>query len=197
MRKKSHISLAIYIADSLNSIELKRHRKAFFIGSILPDCKPSFFTTKHEYLGTISMVENKIKQLTSAYNPLQYNERSYVIDLGQVLHYVADYFTFPHNVTYGGNLKDHCKYEKELKFGLRSYIKSGDALKAHSELKNFTSCEALFKFIEKAHQEYLSLKRNVQEDCMYIVSVCRQVAEAILNLLSLQKEKTFGLVYAH
>lgn len=196
MRKKSHISLAIYIADSLNSKELKRHRKAFFIGSILPDCKPSFFTTRHEYIGTISMVKDKIQQLTSEYAPQQYNERNYIIDLGQVLHYVADYFTFPHNVTYDGNLKDHCKYEKDLKFGLRSYIKSGDAIKIPSEFKNFTSCDALFKFIEKAHQEYMSLKRNVQEDCMYIVSICRQVAEAILSLLTMQKEKAHGLIYA-
>lgn len=189
MRKKSHISLAMYIADSLNSNELSKHRKAFCIGSILPDCKPSFLTIKHEFNGTISMVEDKIREMTTDYDPNGQSERKYVIDLGQVLHYVADYFTFPHNTTYDGNLKDHCVYEKELKFSLRSYIRSGKALKATNEPIECKTCETLFRFIEKAHQEYLSMKRNVEEDCAYIVRICHQVAVAILNLLNIQKAK--------
>ncbi len=196
MRKKSHISLAMYIADSLDSNELSRHRKAFYIGSILPDCKPSFLTTKHEFTGTISMVEDKIREMTTDYDPNSQSERRYVIDLGQVLHYVADYFTFPHNTTYQGNLKDHCVYEKELKFSLRSYIKSGEALKVANEPIECKTCEALFRFIEKAHQEYLSMKRNVEEDCAYIVRICHQVAAAILNLLNIQKAKLPAFAYA-
>ena len=46
-----------------------------------------------------------------------------MIDLGQIFHYIADYFTFPHNSNYSGSLKDHCIYEKYLKFRLRSYIR--------------------------------------------------------------------------
>lgn len=196
MRKKSHISLAMYIADSLNTAELSRHRKAFCIGSILPDCKPSFLTTKHEFTGTISMVENKIREMTTEYDPNGQSERKYVIDLGQVLHYIADYFTFPHNATYDGNLKDHCAYEKELKFSLRSYIRSGEAMKVQSEPIECTTCDAIFKFLEKAHQEYLSMKRNVEEDCACIVRICHQVAEAILNLLNIQKSRLYSFSYA-
>ena len=43
MRKKSHISLARYIVNSLDDKELKKHRFSFYIGSVLPDIKPSFF----------------------------------------------------------------------------------------------------------------------------------------------------------
>lgn len=42
MRKKSHISLARYIVNSLDDKELKKHRFSFYIGSVLPDIKPSF-----------------------------------------------------------------------------------------------------------------------------------------------------------
>ena len=36
--------------------------------------------------------------------------------LGVIIHYIADYFTFPHNDHYPGNVKDHCYYERDLKF---------------------------------------------------------------------------------
>lgn len=142
------------------------------------------------------MIEDKIRDMTTGYNPKELSERKYAIDLGQVLHYMADYFTFPHNTTYDGNLKDHCAYEKELKFSLRSYIRSGEAGKIPTEPINCTTCEALFKFIERAHREYLTMKRNVEEDCAYIVRICRQVAEAILNLLNIQKSKLYAFSYA-
>ena len=35
MRKKSHISLARYIVNSLDDKELKKHRFSFYIGSLL------------------------------------------------------------------------------------------------------------------------------------------------------------------
>lgn len=196
MRKKSHISLARYIVHSLDNQELVKHRKAFYFGSILPDCKPSFLTTKHEFAGTFSMVEDKIRQMISEYDPLQHSERGYAINLGQVLHYIADYFTFPHNEIYDGNLKDHCVYEKELKFGLRAYIKSGEAEKVSEGTTEIDSCDALMRFIKKAHQEYLNMKHSIEKDCLYIVSICQQVAEAILNLFRLQGNRKSAIVYA-
>ena len=48
MRKKSHISLAKYIVGRVEEQGLVKHKKAFYLGSILPDCKPSFFTEKQE-----------------------------------------------------------------------------------------------------------------------------------------------------
>lgn len=32
-------------------------------------------------------------------------KRRYYMNLGQVTHYVADYFTYPHNKIYPGNLR--------------------------------------------------------------------------------------------
>ena len=53
MRKKSHILLARYLADQMQTTaSLQSHRKAFCLGSILPDIKPSFITRRHEFYGT-------------------------------------------------------------------------------------------------------------------------------------------------
>ena len=42
MRKKSHISLARYIVNNMEDNDLKKHKLSFYIGSVLPDIKPSF-----------------------------------------------------------------------------------------------------------------------------------------------------------
>ena len=47
LRKKSHILVARYLADQMPATKsLQSHRKAFCLGSILPDIKPSFLTKK-------------------------------------------------------------------------------------------------------------------------------------------------------
>ncbi len=56
-----------------------------------------------------------------------YKERVLFRRMGVVMHYLADYFTFPHNVTYGGSLKDHCLYERDMKYALRSYVRTSEA----------------------------------------------------------------------
>ena len=47
MRKKSHISLAWYLMNNEGMESVKHHKGAFYIGSILPDCIPSFLVRKH------------------------------------------------------------------------------------------------------------------------------------------------------
>jgi hypothetical protein len=182
LRKKSHISLAKYIVEDVRVPELEAHRKAFYLGSILPDCKFSFLTKRHEFGETFDLVTAQIRRLSEREGREHSNLRAYMRHLGEVIHYVADYFTFPHNNTYDGNLKDHCYYEKALKFRLREYVRSGEAFRECMEVRHFATAEAVVSFIKNAHREYVSRKRNVEEDCRYIVRICRQVVQAILSL---------------
>ena len=183
MRKKSHISLACYLVSQTNFQELINHKKAFYVGSILPDCKPSFLTTKHEFGETFSMVQERIVSLTADVDGLTNRSGRFMREMGEIIHYMADYFTFPHNITYDGNLEDHCYYEKDLKFGLRAYIKSGQAVQEKQEYLPIQSADELFAYIGASHKEYLSRKRNVEQDCQYIVHVCCQVLHTIVFLI--------------
>lgn len=127
MRKKSHILVARYLADQMPATKsLQSHRKAFCLGSILPDIKPSFLTKKHEYFGTFEEIQGKMKALIDN-DPKGSKERVYWRRFGEVMHYMADYFTFPHNTNFTGNLYEHNKYEKHLKNHLKRYIESGAA----------------------------------------------------------------------
>lgn len=184
MRKKSHILLARYLADQMAvSRSLQSHRKAFCLGSILPDIRPSFFTKKHEFYGTIDEIQKKIQKLVEL-EPEKCNERVYWRQLGEVIHYMADYFTFPHNRTYTGTLIQHGKYEKALKKDLKFCIKSGKADFHVKEAVSFENLQELFAYIGKSHEQYLKKTRNVAEDIEFILNMCYQVIQGMFGLWS-------------
>ena len=187
LRKKSHISLAKYIVDSLAEQELVKHRKAFYLGSILPDCKPSFITVKHEMEGTFPKVQRELEEIVARQQNSEINMRVFYRSLGEVIHYIADYFTFPHNSHYTGNLKDHCVYEEHLKKSLKEYIQSGEAKRnsalISASVQNLDSAEDICNFIQKAHETYVKLKNYVEGDCRHIVTLCHQVVAAVIRLI--------------
>lgn len=196
MRKKSHISLARYIVESADIQVLRAHKKAFCLGNILPDCKPSFLTTKHEYNKTFDLVKEDIEKLTEYCGGYEEAGRVYFRDLGQVIHYMADFFTFPHNEHYAGNLKAHCKYEKRLKHHLRKYLREGQALKNQDDTVYFEDCSQLITFIQNTHAEYVKFKRSVEEDCIFIVNLCSQIVFGILYLFGIINQPEGSVVFA-
>ena len=196
MRKKSHISLAKYMVDSLGDEELKKHKLSFYIGSILPDIKPSFLYKKHEMTGTFPSIRRHIKRLSEGEKVLEKAGRKYYMDLGQISHYLADYFTFPHNKIYPGGLKEHCSYEEKLKKDLRSFIKSGEAKKVtllskEGQEQPFHNAEALCDYIQGAHDDYLARKHGVEEDIRHIVEVNHKALQGMLEVLAERRAEHF------
>ncbi len=180
MRKKSHIILARYLVRESRDKELKRHKYAFYLGSILPDIKPSFMYRRHEINGTFLTLQEQIKELSSLM-PEEGEElcAKYYRHLGEVSHYIADYFTFPHNFNFTGGFREHCSYEKELKKRLHQYIMSGKAASCKKKFIEFAEPEALFEFLEKSHQEYISQDNSVEGDISHIVPINSQVIKSI------------------
>lgn len=186
MRKKSHISLANYLVHSKGFEGLRTHRKAFYVGSILPDCIPSFITRKHRIDTTFYILKKEIRKLTEEFDPSKGLNRYFCRHLGVVTHYIADYFTYPHNLIYEGTLKEHCAYEKDQKFAIQKYVKSEEARKVREQNGAFRSVEEICFFIEEMHAEYLKAIKAVKEDCMYIVELCHRVVDAILQIFELK-----------
>lgn len=183
MRKKSHVSLSIYLVNNLDSVLLENHKKAFIMGSILPDCRPSFVTTKHNMEETFDMVSAFIAKLTVDSTDYKRISTAYCRKLGEVTHYLADYFTYPHNEVFEGNIKAHCIYEKELKFALRTYIQEGQIHVNSGIAAGLDTPEALCTFVQDFHRQYLVSDKTVESDCRYIVALCHIVVEGILNML--------------
>lgn len=191
MRKKSHISLARHIVATTDDEELKKHRFLFYIGSVLPDIKPSFLYKRHEMTSTFPAIRKHIERLSEGEKVLKHKNRKYYLDLGQISHYLADYFTFPHNRTYPGSLKDHCSYEEKLKLDLREYIKSGRAAKQQIKKEKFENAKELCDFIQRAHDDYLAHKHDVEDDIRHIVEVNRKALAGMMDVLAEKRAEHF------
>ncbi len=185
MRKKSHISLTNYLIKSMKFDELMNHKKSFYIGSILPDCIPSFITRRHNIEETFGILKEEILKITDNYDVERGITGYYSRHLGVVTHYIADYFTLPHNDVFKGNLKDHCTYERDLKLALKSYVKSDEAVRRREENMIFKSVDEILKFIKEMHEEYLKAIKAIKVDCMYIVYLCHKVVDAILQIFEM------------
>ncbi|WP_033167839.1 zinc dependent phospholipase C family protein [Clostridium sp. KNHs205] len=185
MRKKSHISLAGYLLNSMNIDELFQHRKAFYYGSILPDIKPSFLTKRHTIEETFDILTEEIIKITDEFQVHKGINRYFTRHLGVVTHYIADYFTYPHNSIFTGSIKAHCGYEKKLITALKEYVKSEDAVKARAKNFLFATVEEILKFIKEMHAEYLKVAKKVAVDCVYIVELCHKVVDGILQIFEM------------
>ena len=109
-------------------------------------------------------------------------KRRYYMNLGQVTHYVADYFTYPHNKIYPGNLKDQCASEEQLKRSLKNYIMSRNMEAGEKVQADFSDAEALYEYILERHKQYLGRKINIETDIRNIVATNRMLVEAIADL---------------
>lgn len=105
------------------------------------------------------------------------------------MHYLADYFTFPHNVTYGGSLKDHCLYERDMKYALRSLMCARLRHSRSSRLQQMRqgqirTANELFAYIERMHRDYLRHPHSAQDDCRWIVELCSWVMFGMVNIIA-------------
>lgn len=188
MRKKSHISLAGYLVRELKLQELIKHKKAFYLGSILPDLNPKMVKEPHEISTSFEKFRDSVCCLIQEAKDGRCSERAFWRRIGMVIHYLADYFTFPHNTTYDGNLKDHCVYEGDMKYQMREYVRTPEAKMIFRNQKEYalqiSSEEALFSYIQEAHGSYLGERHSVIEDCRWILEMSAVVLVAILRMVN-------------
>ncbi len=185
MRKKSHLSLAKLLLSNMQVEDLNEHKKAFYMGSILPDLKPSFLTRRHTIDETFDILIDEIRRVTVDYDVNKGINGYYARHLGVITHYLADYCTYPHNHIFTGTMSEHVYYEKELKHMMRKYVNHSVALKDHVRHGISHSVEEIILFIQRTHKEYLRALKAVRIDIAYIVFLCHKVVDAILGFYEL------------
>lgn len=176
MRKKSHISLAMYLVRELKLEGLIRHKKAFCLGAILPDLTPKMITSPHEFETSYDKMQDFVRDIFRDGAENEWKERVLWRRIGVALHYMADYFTFPHNTSFDGSLKDHCMYESEMKYYLRDFVQTPEAGRIFREARRraagLGNLEALFAYVKKRHCAYMQRPHSVENDCYEIVMLC-------------------------
>ena len=182
MRKKSHLSLAGYIIDAVDDPMLE-HPMIFRFGSLEPDLIPSFITTKHRIDLTLGKLEKKVRFVVDNYDEEKGMTARLSANMGIITHYIADYFTFPHNLEYPGNMRQHIHYEEILKRRFREFVREKKQDETGFESIQLDSVEEIMRYVCDKHDEYLEMPKSIQSDCEFILRVASQVMMAIFDLI--------------
>ena len=82
-------------------------------------------------------------------------------------------------------------YEEKLKLDLREYIKSGRAAKQQIKKEKFENAKELCDFIQRAHDDYLAHKHDVEDDIRHIVEVNRKALAGMMDVLAEKRIEHF------
>jgi hypothetical protein len=132
---------------------------------------------------TFDLLKIEIGKISDNYDKEKGITTYYCRHLGVITHYLADYFTFPHNPGFSGTAKEHWNYEKELATVLQSYLEHCVSVQFSTINEHLHTVEEISNFIIGMHEEYIRLVQDIRMDCRFIVMLCYCVLEAILSLL--------------
>lgn len=166
METKDHFHLAKLITSQKDFIK-SAERTAFEYGCISPDINPFSYIKGHKYHTTIADVKRAIEKLHGQLKtPVDY------FRLGSAVHYIGDYFTFPHTPFFKGTLSEHLGYEKKL----HDYImKQRDGLENFS-FDEFSGAEKCIGLLDKLQKKYYDIKHSISSDWNYIRLACAGIA---------------------
>lgn len=168
MRKISHINLGNFLLECEN---IKAKRKSFLFGNILPDCIPTFIYVRHNIDNTLNKVEKLLTELYTM-NPESYR---FWIKLGCMMHYISDYFTYPHTKLFHEGFWKHNSYEKELKNKFKEHLENlenfhRNFLKTSVNIIDYIKEQQILYFTEKEKRI-----NDVELDIQYINRVCETI----------------------
>ncbi len=188
MFKRSHILLSRYLADEMNIKEIKEHTASLSIGSVLPDLSFRQRVKDHEFTRTWDDTKKRILDIEAFTSEERdkHSERALCRQIGMVLHYLADYFTCPHNPSYRINIIKHSFYEGRQAYHIRGYLKSPEAREKFISQKNLAEkvkdTEGLFSYIEDLHGLYLQDSSHTpKNDCEWVLDVCAFTAVVLTS----------------
>ena len=160
----------LVVTKSLTGNMHKTHKAALLLGSILPDLFVYTYLEGHIWEATFDIIINLI------YVFVEMGRGGFFsyLKLGWVLHYVEDYFTYPHNTVFEGTIPEHYAYEKKMTRWMRDGALEQMSMPICKELD---SSSQLKNRIQELHDNYLSQKMCNENDTAYM----RQMVSEILN----------------
>ncbi len=177
MFRQAHIILSGYLADEMQIPEISRHKLSLYIGAVMPDSTPKLRMKQHEFLVTWEDTKERIRMIETMSVTDARSERALCRQLGITQHYLADFFTCPHNHSYGLNLMEHGIYEGWEALRLRQYLYTPEAderFRSHKKIaERLRDTDELFSYIDWKHDRYMQADSHTPGgDCRWILDVC-------------------------
>lgn len=140
MKLKTHYMLSRIASENQSGLSLLQ-KKAFCIGSLLPDLSPMQFIHRHFYTKSAKYVFKKLRRLYGK------NSLASMLAYGKMAHYCSDFCCSVHRDGKIGNPSEHIKYESALeifainnKSKIKECIRKGtNGLKLHEIFNTYNS----------------------------------------------------------
>lgn len=178
-----------YIIDNLGfKLELKDLR----YGCMKPDFSPKLIAIPHYKNESFGILTDMILALKNTSLPVNSKQlKHFSSELGVVLHYITDYFCYPHNNESIDKMPLHFFYELNLDRELRKFLSSpSEAISSNLDLKAYNDINvSLIDFIELKHKQYMKECPSLLNDVVYELQCCFVVATQIINSLKIQSSQ--------
>ncbi len=190
MDSVSHIHVANLLMDYVEqTCGVTFDTSGFVYGNLKPDLTGTYLTKRHYPSLMMDEVMDKIHAFVNKYTIAPTNGRDLSVDLGEICHFMTDFFTFPHNDDiYDRNLLAHYVYEKRIALIIRRRMTEARFEEWVSPIIPPLSVDALISRIGKMHDEYRAAGRHhcINDDLMYI---CRVTTMVVLSIISIVYEQ--------
>lgn len=182
MRKKSHWRLANYL---IRDNERPMIAFMFKVGSVAPDFMLRSMLLGHTYDETCHRVEQRLDKLAECgrWNMLS------AYRMGYVTHYLADYFTAPHNKVKDFGFMEHCLFEKQQQEQMRRYLET-----LWENPKQYYDTSDAMNYLKLQHESYEQEEPDVENDCAYIVEITEQVTYQMFALFNERQNIRYRLL---
>lgn len=184
----SHTTVAGCLLDYMEqTVGVTFDRKAFYFGNLKPDLKGEYLTKRHNPSVMFEEVMEKLRNFIAAFRIETCNGAALSEALGEICHYVTDFFTFPHNDTiYEHGLLAHYVYEKRTALCIRSKVNettfSGYAEEACRWVPS--TAQSLDEELRTRHAAYTAQKKHsISDDLRHICGVLAMMVGSLIHML--------------
>lgn len=190
MDSVSHIRVANLLMDYVEqTCGVTFDQSGFIYGNLKPDLTGTYLTKRHNPSIMMDEVMEKIRTFTRKYTIGRTNGRELSVDLGEICHYMTDFFTYPHNDDiYEHNLLAHYVYEKRVALVIRRRMTEAKFEKWASPIIPPTTVDTLVNRISTMHEAYRTSTKphGINDDLQHI---CIATATVVLSIISIVYEQ--------
>ena len=190
MDSVSHIRVAHLLMDYVEqTCGVTFDSSGFVYGNLKPDLTGTYLTKRHNPSIMMDEVMEKIRAFTEKYTIGAVNGRELSVDLGEICHYITDFFTFPHNDDiYERNLLAHYVYEKRVALVIRRRMTEARFEQWASPIIPPVTVDALIARLSSMHNAYRAPGRRhgINDD---LINICRATAMVVLSIINIVYEQ--------
>lgn len=183
METKNHLRLGKLLAGKY---KLSNKTIFFLFGNIAPDLNFFTYIKGHTYHSRLPLIK---KEVSALFRTKKWNYKSFY-HLGIVTHYIADFYTYPHNKNFYGSLKDHFDYERKFCYFFYQKIKEPKLPDAASSYCIDKTPHQFLKHLQLTHKKYMRTPPSLSKDYHYIFRETDRLLNIFPQLATTKKALT-------